>query len=590
MLGRFEYFEIRPRTVGVMVHQNSLDEVHRIGIERIRRTYGGGPRTNREAEASLSCWAALETVLVECRATFVILDLSRPRFLACVGEVHPVRLYIGSDEDAVILSDSLPEVIAAATSLALEPLAVWQSMYRGFVPSPNTVYDGIFKLPVRMPFEFTVSGNVGRRLEECLCRAFLRFLDQKFDRFVAACERWSDISIEDARSALFDGATSAIRSTVGESARPSIFLSGGADSLTVLELLLRCGVDRQRIFAMHFDLSGDGSGRDVRATRGVSSKYGIELGLLSADRDELLGSAERAVASMREPVGDFGYIPAFLLFERFSERIGVALTGDGADVFVHYIRSIRAIESISASTAFRLRERLRRFGPIDSRLARLEQEKYFNAGKPLWTILFNPVQRYHGIYFGSQVPPAADRRIVDQGELLPLARWLLGKDLAGLRLAMPIYCFFVEFPDFYARKIHELALDRNKGVFNLMCDERLFMAVSPMFSAFAQGGRPIGVENKRVQRDLIASYGDSSYILDRKVALTTSPEHVQNLTAALAPASDVSRMLARFRVLAESRDGASTGFNALSSKQRFAAAVIAFWTQTHRGRALDWTG
>src|SRR5690606_36907820 len=131
---------------------------------------------------------------------------------------------------------------------------------------------------------------------------------------------------------------------------------------------------------------------------------------------------------------------------------------------------------------------------------------------------------------------------------------------------------------------------RNKGVFNLMCDERLFMAVSPMFSAFAQGGRPIGVENKRVQRDLIASYGDSSYILDRKVELTTSPEHGPDLTAALAPASDVSRMHARVGVLAESRDGASTGFNALSSKQRFSAAVIAFWTQTHRGRALDWTG
>jgi asparagine synthase (glutamine-hydrolysing) len=204
------------------------------------------------------------------------------------------------------------------SALRVAPAAVMEYLAFGYVPDPNSIFEGVSKLPAGHYLVWT-PGRLA-----CVQRYWSPPLPDRALRDEAGL-------IEELRRRLEAAVTSHLESEVPLGA----FLSGGTDSSTVVSLMCRHAAGRVKTFSIGF---AEAEYDESRAARAVATHLGTEHTELVV-RPDVEQIFESVAAMFDEPFADSSAIPTFLVAQLARQSVTVALSGDGGDeLFGGYTR------------------------------------------------------------------------------------------------------------------------------------------------------------------------------------------------------------------------------------------------------------
>ena len=226
--------------------------------------------------------------------------------------------YAETAEGWLVFASELGALMASGLVAAeIDPQAVADYFFYGYVPDPKTIYRGVAKLPPA--HRLTVAPGKAPRLE-------------RYWRPVFASE--SGLSFNNAAETLSGIIDDAVKSQMEADVPLGAFLSGGVDSAGVVAAMREAG-GRLVTCTVGF---GEASHDERAAARAIAEKFGAEHYDEIADV-RIADLIDAVAAAFGEPFADTSALPSFVTAKLARAHVTVALTGDGGDeVFAGYRR------------------------------------------------------------------------------------------------------------------------------------------------------------------------------------------------------------------------------------------------------------
>ena len=185
-----------------------------------------------------------------------------------------------------------------------------------FVPSPATMFAGIYKLPPGHLLQFSQG-----RLE------VRPYWDLTFT------SKWT--SADEAVEALRDLLRETVRLHLISDVPLGVFLSGGLDSSTLVALMRSLGVTPLRTFSIGYP---DPSFSELPYAQMVAERFETDHQVLMIP-EVTSEDLEAAVWHLDEPMTDLSALPLFLVCREARKHVTVCLSGEGGDeIFAGYDR------------------------------------------------------------------------------------------------------------------------------------------------------------------------------------------------------------------------------------------------------------
>jgi asparagine synthase (glutamine-hydrolysing) len=223
--------------------------------------------------------------------------------------VHDSEIYFGSELKTIFAHPHVPR------SICLDGLNAYLSL--NYVPGPYTLVEGISKLMPGHMLEWK-DGTV------------------QVEPYVDSTPTPTPRTLEEACFQLDELLRQAVREQMVSDVPVGLWLSGGLDSSTVLHYACELGACNLNTFSVTFSGHKFNEGRYIRE---VSNFYGTRHSEFDlTDGVDLVGAIQRIAYYSDEPSADAGAIPLWFLSRTTSEKVTVALSGEGADeLFAGYL-------------------------------------------------------------------------------------------------------------------------------------------------------------------------------------------------------------------------------------------------------------
>lgn len=274
-------------------------------------------RGHSDTETLVECFAAwgLERALPRLNGMFAFaaLDLTAQRLY--LGRdpfgIKPLY-YSGAGEGGLAFSSEVKALLALLQKVPhLNTQALQAFLTLRFVPSPNTLLDGIKRLP---PGHFLVR-QVATGQDALHC-----YTQYPSDRFRG--------TLEDAVDAYYALLSQAVKRQLLSDVPVGIFLSGGVDSGLVAALAVE-HMGKLPGYTVGFDAEFDEC--ELEDAAETAALLGLEHRPVTVTGDALWEALEKCVAAVEEPLGTESVLPMWYLAERARQDVTVVLTGQGAD-------------------------------------------------------------------------------------------------------------------------------------------------------------------------------------------------------------------------------------------------------------------
>jgi asparagine synthase (glutamine-hydrolysing) len=256
----------------------------------------------------------------------------------------------------------LPDGIAFASELKallvlgqpeIDPSAVRDFLFHGYIPAPKTIYRGIAKLPAG----HTLTWAAGRVS-----------IERYWDPSTAIIERSAGDTVRELDVLLRDVVPEHTLSDVPV----GVFLSGGIDSALTAYYL-----DTPRTYTLGFD---SGARSETDAARRAAAHLQTEHLELTAPLADFAEALDRMPGLFDEPFGDSAAWSNYLIAQFARREVTVALSGEGGDeIFCGYPRYWSRIGARSTV----LNRSLARYLPPLSRMASSMQRRAY-VGLPAY--------------------------------------------------------------------------------------------------------------------------------------------------------------------------------------------------------------
>jgi asparagine synthase (glutamine-hydrolysing) len=233
------------------------------------------------------------------------------------------RLVFGSELKALFADPSVPR--------RLRPEAIPDYLTFGYVPTPDTFFQGVYSVP---PGHVLVAdGPDDVRVEP--------YWEPRFPGAFGNGVEPLDLTPEEAAERVREALRAAVERRLVSDVPLGAFLSGGIDSSAVVALMAQAGGGPVKTFTIGFE---DDEGFDERPyARAVAQRYGTEHTEFVV-RPHAAELVERLVEHYDQPFGDSSSLPTYLLCEQTAGHVKVALSGDGGDeLFGGYERFAAAL-------------------------------------------------------------------------------------------------------------------------------------------------------------------------------------------------------------------------------------------------------
>jgi asparagine synthase (glutamine-hydrolysing) len=194
----------------------------------------------------------------------------------------------------------------------INPLALSQLFYLDSIPAPNTLINGVEKLPPGAFLHWTAQSGISKGVF------------WKVEEKVSMAQRNKNRSQEDFLHIFKES----VRRQMISDVPVGIFLSGGIDSSLVAAVSSKLAEEKLQTFSIGFEESTFDESSQAK-------EYAAFLGTNHREilfkEEEVLNIFEESMAYMDEPFGDPSFLPTFLLSKFASKHVKVALGGDGGD-------------------------------------------------------------------------------------------------------------------------------------------------------------------------------------------------------------------------------------------------------------------
>lgn len=310
--------------------------------DQLKARYRFRSRTDTEVllhlyeEHGLECLPSLVGMFA-----FALWDDRAQRLVLVRDRLGKKPLFYALTEKSLLFASEIRALVASGAQFDVDSTALHHYLTFQYVPTPQTIFRGVHKLP---PGHVLIYEN-GQVTE----RAYWSLQYQQ-----KATGRTEAEYMEEFRALLRD----AVRLRLTSDVPIGAFLSGGADSSTVVGLMAAEMAQPVKTFSIGFQEAGF----DERPhAREIAGRFGTEHHEFVVDTSavELLPELARLYG---EPYADASAIPTYHLAQLSRRFVTVALTGDGGDELLggypryrlHFLD--RALAGISPSWRAQLRK------------------------------------------------------------------------------------------------------------------------------------------------------------------------------------------------------------------------------------------
>ncbi len=286
-------------------------------------------RSRGDAEVIANGWHAWgPRVLERMRGMFALAlwDRRSRRLILARDRLGKKPLYYAPAGSAFLFGSEI-KALLAWPNLARRPnlAAIDQYLTLQYVPSPDTAFAGIHRLPPAHYLVISADGEGGWRDPE-----LVRYWE--LPQPSAAGPRRSAAELQ---AELVGHLEEAVRLRLIADVPLGAFLSGGVDSSAVVAMMARVGSGRVKTFSIGFPAK---EYDETRYARMVAERFGTEHEEFVVEPDAV-AVLPRLVWHYGEPFADPSAIPTYYVSQMARRHVTVALNGDGGDeAFLGYSR------------------------------------------------------------------------------------------------------------------------------------------------------------------------------------------------------------------------------------------------------------
>ena len=348
---------------------------------------------------------------------FAVWDGTRDELVLARDRVGKKPLFYALDDESCYFASTLGalrDTDPKARRVNLAALDAFLTL--GYVPAPQSIWDGVNKLPAGTMMRVSSSGSRSVRywaLEQAL-KPFAGRFDEAVDQ-------------------LEDLLTTAVTLRLRSDVPLGLFLSGGIDSSLVTAIAARhCGGDVSTFSLGFAEAAFDEAGYAERIAQHLGTRHRTFTG-----RPEMLDVLPVLVRHFGEPFGDDAALAVWMLARETRQHVTVVLTGDGGDEgFGGYdsyrtARRLKRLRSVTPMPALRLGAAVRGQRPWWKRIQRalrtlaLDEPERFAALRT-----FVGADEVHTLYAGDLL---RERRDSGNAVAAWLAQWYRSGNGTALR-------------------------------------------------------------------------------------------------------------------------------------------------------------
>lgn len=250
---------------------------------------------------------------------FALYDERLRRLLLARDRLGIKPLHYALNNGRLLFGSEIKAILTAAPELNdIDPLALLQYFYFGYIPDPLTAFSSIKKLPPGHILEFE-QGKVSIR----------QYWD--LPKYGTHSPRSEEECLEQLEQLLAEAVKIRLISDVPLGA----LLSGGADSSLVVALMARAASGPVKTFSIGFRQADFD---ETPYARKVAERFATEHHELILEPD-IVQTVENLTRLLEEPFGDSSMLPTYYVCRLARQHVTVALSGDGGDeAFAGYDR------------------------------------------------------------------------------------------------------------------------------------------------------------------------------------------------------------------------------------------------------------
>lgn len=314
---------------------NHLDLRAELGKSRQAPAWRG----HSDTETVLACFSAMgvKVTLQAVVGMFAIAlwDRAERKLILARDRMGEKPLYYGYTQTNLVFASELKALLPIpGFGQRLNRDALASYMRHNYIPAPQSIYEGIAKLPPGSWVE--LSSEQMRRAEMPVPRVYWSALD------AADTAARSPLSFDSELQAI-DALEAAVSKAVGGQMLSDVslgaFLSGGIDSSTIVALMQAQSSKPVRTFAIGFHEKAYNEAEHAKA---VAAHLGTDHTELYVTAQDALDVVPGLADIYDEPFADSSQIPTSLVTKMARQHVTVALSGDGGDeLFGGYSRYLR---------------------------------------------------------------------------------------------------------------------------------------------------------------------------------------------------------------------------------------------------------
>src|SRR5437016_2544750 len=247
--------------------------------------------------------------------TFAIWDRKRRRLLAARDRFGKKPLNYYWDGQRLIFGSEIKSILEAGIPREVNPIALDEYLVYRYVPTPNTLFKNVMKLPAAHILIYE-DGQISTK----------RYWELPF---TPTCRDDEATAIERTRELLKDAVQVRLMSEVPLGA----FLSGGIDSSIVVGLMSSMMSQPVKTFSIGFE---EDDFSELPYARQIAKHFGTDHHEFFV-RPDLVSVLPELAWAYDEPFADSSMLPTYYVSKLAREYVRVVLTGDGGDeIFAGY--------------------------------------------------------------------------------------------------------------------------------------------------------------------------------------------------------------------------------------------------------------